>query len=74
MDYDKLLIDLKGAESSDVGTLLMYYIIENFKKSYRMEAIYSVVRTFGVDFLDGELSEADREIVRSLAIIIKNKS
>ena len=73
MDYHKMLANLKGCDTSDVGTLLMYYIVENFKKEDRMDAIYSVIRTFGIDFLDCELNKSDKEIIRSLAIIIKSK-
>lgn len=71
MDYEKILADLEGANSSDIGTLLMYYIVKNFKKEDRLEAIHSVIRTFGIDFLDNELSKSDKKKVLGLEEILK---
>lgn len=72
VDINKALNELEGADSIDVGTMLMHYIVENFKKEDRMKAIYNVIRTFGIDFLTSELNTEDLKTVRSLAQIIKN--
>lgn len=73
MDMDKILNELQDAKPTDVGTLMMHYVVDNFKKEDRMNVIHSIIRTFGIDFLSHELEQDDREVLRSLAVILEKQ-
>ncbi len=73
MDINKALNEIQGATPIDVGTMIMYYVVNNFDKKDRMKAIRDIIRTFGIDFLDHELDTGDRESLRSLTPILEKR-
>ena len=73
MDINKALREIEGATPTDVGTMIMHYVVNNFEKKSRMKAIRDIIRTFGVDFLSHELEPEDREVVRSLNSILEKQ-
>lgn len=73
MDINKTLNEIHGATPTEIGSLIMYYVVDNFNKEDRMKAIHEIIRTFGVDFLSHELKHEEREALRSLAPILEKQ-
>jgi len=44
MDINKVLNEMQGATPTDVSTILMHYVVNNFDKKDRMNSIHGIIR------------------------------
>ncbi|MBE6089852.1 MAG: hypothetical protein E7206_17825 [Clostridium beijerinckii] len=67
MNYDKLLEELKKYEEPhEIGTGLMYHIVNNYPIEKRVEVIKSILNTFATDLLIHELPKGEVERIRKI--------
>lgn len=65
-DYEPLSEKLNGEQPTDIGTAIMYYVVENFPIEKRVEVIRAILHCFSVDFLSWELPKGEAERLRKV--------
>ncbi|WP_459479611.1 hypothetical protein [Clostridium saccharoperbutylacetonicum] len=66
-DEDDLFQALKKIEKPvEIGTVLMYYIVNNHPKEKRVEVIKDILERFTTDFLVNELPKGELERLRKI--------